>query len=86
MIIEKGLLLYKINVLSFVDLLNIIYSLKMKDDKMKHKLKIVSLSDAQLDCKCGWHIVRTGTMTRREAIKEYKKHLDYHNRIITRTC
>ena len=42
---------------------------------MKHKLKIVSLSDAQLACKCGWHMVRTGTMTRQEVAKEYNKHI-----------
>jgi hypothetical protein len=48
---------------------------------MEHKLRIVSLSDAQLDCKCGWHVVRTGTMTRQEAIKEYEKHIKYHRRV-----
>ena len=42
---------------------------------MKHRLKIKSLSDAQLNCDCGWHVIKTGEMTRQEAIKEYRKHL-----------
>jgi len=41
----------------------------------KHQLFIKSLHDAQADCKCGWHYVYTGAMSKDEITIEYLKHI-----------
>lgn len=34
--------------------------------KVKHKITILSLHDAQASCSCGWNLVRTGAATKAE--------------------
>lgn len=42
---------------------------------MKHKLIIKSLNDGQAKCSCGnWYYIKTGIITKKELLKEYKKH------------
>lgn len=40
-----------------------------------HELIVCSLNDLVMNCKCGWSIVSTGEWTKKEAQKEYYKHI-----------
>lgn len=51
----------------------------------RHKLKIVSLSDAQADCSCGWHFCRTGEATKKEIQEEFNRHLPKKENKITKS-
>ena len=48
---------------------------------MEHRLKIKSLHDAQAECSCGWRMVHTGSMTKEDILKEYKRHKRTHMKI-----
>ncbi len=46
------------------------------EDYKEHELKIISLHDAQAECKCGhWYYAFTGELTVDEITQEYSKHL-----------
>lgn len=54
--------------------------MKTKEPKNKeqaiHKLKIISLNDAQAECLCGeWHYFFTGERSRPYLQGEYNKHI-----------
>lgn len=40
-----------------------------------HRLTIISLHDAQLECSCGWSLVFTGEKTKAEALRDFDNHL-----------
>jgi len=43
---------------------------------MKHELRIISLNDAQAECKClKWAYECTGRKEREEIVAEYQRHL-----------
>lgn len=42
---------------------------------MKHELKIIALSDCQLECSCSWRYTFTGSVTKTEAKKIYLQHI-----------
>ena len=44
--------------------------------KIKHKLIIKCLNDAQAECSCGgWYYCSMGELTKKEIRKEFNKHL-----------
>ena len=53
------------------------YLTRIERLNMKHKLIIIALNDAQLECSCDkWYMCRTGEMTKQETIEEHNKHIE----------
>ena len=47
----------------------------LKIFQKKHKLKIISLYDANAECGCGWYYSFTGERTQKQIEEEYYKHI-----------